>query len=195
MSTIARVLAAMVLAAFVAGPIRAAAAPNATNLVAQATNATISGVVVDDGGSPVAGAKVELHGPATYSTTTDANGAFSIENVVAGFYLLSADKAGFDTASESDFTVFAGEPQKVSIAMHRATFTALRTIATVRSTGRGQFNTTPASVNVVTSQDFLNQGQPQVGRILNQIPGVQNTLPTASANGNVAGAITVPNIR
>src|SRR5271155_1140505 len=116
----------MVLAAFVVGPISVAAAPNASTLVAQATSATISGTVVDDGGAPVAGARVQLHGGTSYEATTDANGNFSIDSVTAGFYVLAVNKPGFDSASESDFTVFAGEPQKVSIALHHATLTALR---------------------------------------------------------------------
>jgi outer membrane receptor protein involved in Fe transport len=191
-----RILAALVIAAFSVGPVSAATAPSAPiNLAQNASNATVQGAVKDDSGAPIAGVTVELRGPQTYRTSSDATGAFSISSVTPGVYVLAASKPGYQSATESDFAVLGGQSQTVQVNLHVETFTSLRTIATVRAYGQATFNTSTASVDVIPAQAFVDQADPQVGRILNQIPGVQNTLPTSSANGAAPGAVTVPNIR
>jgi outer membrane receptor protein involved in Fe transport len=156
---------------------------------------TIAGTIHDNSGAPIANAKVTLTGPATQSTTTDANGAFSFANVTPGVYTLTATKAGYQTANEPSLAVLAGQTQTLAVTMPQLTFQSLRTIATVRAAGRGTFNTTPASVSVVSSQTFVDQAQPQVMQVLNQTPGIVASYPQTSANGAVPGAITFPNIR
>lgn len=196
MRNLTRILAAVIIAAFSVGPVSAATAPSApVNLAQNATNATVQGTVKDDSGAPLAGVGIELRGPQTYRATSDATGGFSVANVSPGIYVLAASKPGYQIATESDFAVLGGQSQSVAVTLHAQTFTSLRTIATVRAYGQASFNTSTASVDVIPAQTFVDQAQPQVGRILNQIPGVQNTLPTSSANGAAPGAITVPNIR
>ena len=196
MRNLTRILAAVIIAAFSVGPVSAATAPSAPVNVAQnASTALVQGTVKDDSGAPLAGVSIDLRGPQTYTTTSDSTGAFSVAEVAPGVYVLAASKPGYQSASEADFALLGGQTQTVAVTLHAQTFTSLRTIATVHAFGQATFNTSSASVNVVNAQIFQDQGQPQVGRILNQIPGVQNTLPTSSANGSVPGAITVPNIR
>ncbi|HTU69427.1 MAG TPA: TonB-dependent receptor [Candidatus Baltobacteraceae bacterium] len=196
MSTLTRILAAIMTAALSVGPVSAATSPSVPVIVAQgASTATVQGTVKDDSGAPLAGAHIDLRGPSTYSANTDATGAFTISNVTPGVYVLAAQKPGYQTATETDFALLGGATQNVLVTLHAETFTSLRTIATVRAYGQATFNTSTASVNVVSGQAFVDEAQPQVNRILNQIPGVQNTLPTSSANGAVPGAVTVPNIR
>jgi len=62
-------------------------------------------------------------------------------------------------------------------------------------TGGGTLNTAAASVNVVTTQTFIDQAQPQVTRVLSQVPGLQISFPSNSANAAAPGSITIPNIR
>jgi outer membrane receptor protein involved in Fe transport len=188
------ILAAVMIAIFAVGPVSAAAAPNVPVTVAQSANATVQGTVSDDTGAPVANANVVMRGAQTYTATTDKTGAFSI-SVAAGIYVLAISKPGYETATATDFAVLGGQTETVQVTVHAQTFTSLRTIASVRANGAATFNTSPASINVINAQAFVDQAQPQVGRILNQIPGVQNTLPTSSANGAAPGAVTVPNIR
>ncbi|HUA08182.1 MAG TPA: carboxypeptidase regulatory-like domain-containing protein [Candidatus Acidoferrales bacterium] len=195
MRKLTSILATFMIVAFAVGPVSAATVPNPPVTVAQNATATVQGIVKDDSGAPIAGAHVELRGPQTYATDSDSTGAYSIGDVAPGVYVLAVSKPGYQSATESDFTTLAGQTQSVQITMHAQTFTSLRTIATVRAFGQSTFNTSTAAVNVVNAQTFVNQAQPQVGFVLNQIPGVQNTLPTSSANGAVPGAITVPNIR
>ncbi|MHB8146115.1 MAG: TonB-dependent receptor domain-containing protein [Vulcanimicrobiaceae bacterium] len=201
MSILARILAASIVAAFTVGPVSAATVSGASPvIVAQAASdaagsASVQGTVKDDQGSPISGAAVTISGPQSYRGTTDAMGRFSISNIAPGLYRVTVAKAGYDTASAADFAVAVGQSQNLNVRMHVATFTSLRTIATVRSLGRGTFNTSTASVNVVTAQAFADQGEPQVTRVLNPMPGMQISFPASSASGAVPGAITVPDIR
>jgi outer membrane receptor protein involved in Fe transport len=161
----------------------------------QASSITISGTVSEASGAPVAGANVSLRGPQSYTATTDPKGAFAFSNVTQGVYTLSVGKPGYNTAVQSDIVALAGQTQTLTVHIDRLTFSSLRTIADVRASGRGSINTSPASVSVVTTQTFVNQAQPQVTRVLNQIPGMQISFPSNSTNGASPGSITVPNIR
>jgi outer membrane receptor protein involved in Fe transport len=162
---------------------------------ADTPSAVLNGTVDDETGAPIAGADVELRGAAHYSTTTDVHGSFSIANIGQGIYALTVTKAGYETAQQSDIALLPGQTQSLSVRMGHVTFSSLRTIASVRSAGRTALNTSPASVDVVTTQTFVDQAQPQVNRVLDQIPGLQNSYPSNSTNGASPGSITVPNIR
>jgi hypothetical protein len=190
-STLTRILATFVFATFTVGPVSAATVFQSANVVAQATG-SVQGTAVTSQGAPIPGANVNLSGPHSYSTTTDATGAFSIPNIVPGIYRLTVTKPGYQTA-QNDIAVVAGAPQVVGVTMPAATFTTLRTIAHVSVNGRGVFNTSTASVNTLTSADFQDQGQFQVDQTLDEIPGLQIASPSSSANGG--GGIRVPSIR
>lgn len=170
-------------------------AQTTTPAAAPTTTGTVQGTIKDNSGAPVADAKVTLSGVATKTTTTDATGAFSFANVAAGLYTLTATKAGHETATEADLTVLAGQTQTLAIVMPTITFQSLRTIASVRAVGRGTFNTTPASISVVSSQTIRDQASPQVFTLLNQTPGIVASLPQSTSNAASPGAITFPNIR
>jgi outer membrane receptor protein involved in Fe transport len=186
-------LAALLIAiGCVAMPAAMAAAP-ASAVVAQVAG-SVSGTVTDTTGAPISGAAVMMTGPTSYSTTTDANGHFAIDTVTQGVYTISVSKAGYYRAVQS-IAVVAGQPQNLTVSMGAITFSSLRTIAHVQANGRGAINTSAASVNVITPQEFVNQAAPQVTRVLNQIPGLQISFPSNSANAAAPGAITVPNLR
>jgi hypothetical protein len=194
-----RILAAVVIAAFAVGPVSAATAPNASPIIvaqgASTTQGTINGTVKDETGAPISGATIVVRGPATYQTTSDAKGNFTLASVSAGVYLITAQKAGYVLGTSSDFPVVAGEAATLTITLQAASFNSLQTIATVHSAARGTFNTSTASVNVVSAQTFKDQAQVQVDRILNQIPGVQANLGSDDANGAAPGANTFIQVR
>lgn len=192
MSTLIRILAALLFATLTVGPVSAATVTHA-DLVAQASG-SVQGTATTSEGAPVPGASVSLVGPQTYTTTTDATGAFTISNIAPGLYRLTVQKPGYQTA-QNDVAVVSGAPVSVAVTMPIATFTSLRTIARVSVRGRGAFNTSTAAVNTLTSQQFEEEGQYSVNHTLDQIPGLQISYPTSSANGASAGSIVVPNIR
>ncbi len=188
-----RLFAPLVLAV-IAGAPALAAATIPSGMLAQAS-ASVTGTVKDTTGAPVVGAAVLLTGPTSYSTTTDAKGDFSFASVTPGIYTISVSKAGYNTAVQNDIALVAGQAQALSVSIAAISFSNLRTIAHVSVNGRGAINQTPASVNVIQSQTFINQAQPQVTRVLSQIPGLQISFPSNSANAAAPGAITIPNIR
>ncbi|HEX5274936.1 MAG TPA: TonB-dependent receptor [Candidatus Rubrimentiphilum sp.] len=196
MSKYIRILCVLALAVVTVGPVSAATVTGSTTLIAQAQSASVSGRITDSQtGGPVVNATVSLKGPSTYTTTTDASGSFQINNVTPGVYSVSITKTGYNTLTQSTLAVLAGTSPNISGQMQPITFTTLRTIASVRSTGRGTFNVTPASINVVTAQTLQQQGQTQVMQVLNQTPGIVANFPSSSANGAAPGSITFPNIR
>lgn len=155
----------------------------------------VTGTVADIDGSPIPGASVNLRSTSAYKAVSDDKGAFHIANVTPGVYTISVLKAGYNTAVQNDVVVLTGQTQTVTVRLERQTFSSLRTIATVRVGRAGSINTSAASVNLVTAQNFVDQGQPQVTRVLSQVPGVQISFPSDSSNAAAPGAITVPNIR
>ncbi|HEY5258521.1 MAG TPA: TonB-dependent receptor [Candidatus Baltobacteraceae bacterium] len=159
------------------------------------TTATVTGTIADESGAPISNATVTLRGPSVQTSTTDARGAFTISGAMPGIYTFSVSKPGFSTAVQNDVALLAGQTTALTVRMQAATFSSLETIATVRANGRGAINTSPASVNVVTTQTFIDQAQPQVTRVLSQIPGLQISFPSTSSNAAAPGAITIPNIR
>jgi outer membrane receptor protein involved in Fe transport len=191
-----RILCVLALAAVTVGPVSAATVTGNTTLIAQAQSATVTGRITDSStGGPVVNATVSLKGPSTYTTTTDASGSFQVNNVTPGIYSIAVSKTGYNSLTQDTFVVLAGATPNVSGQMQPITFTTLRTIASVRSTGRGTFNVTPAAVSVVTAQTIQEQGQAQVMQVLNQTPGILASFPSTSANGAAPGAITFPDIR
>ncbi|MBV9271487.1 MAG: TonB-dependent receptor [Candidatus Eremiobacteraeota bacterium] len=159
------------------------------------TAISVSGSGEETSGAPVAGANVLLRGPQNYTALTDSHGAFAFNNVTQGIYSLSVTKPGYNTALQNDIALLPGQAQTLAVRIDRLTFSSLRTIADVRAAGRNSINTSPASVSIATTQSFINQAQPQVTRVLNQIPGIQISLPSNSSNGASPGSITIPNIR
>lgn len=192
-----RILTGIALMLGLVGPLSTATsfaqAPAAS--AASTTTGTVNGTVRDTSGAPVANATVNLVGVGNLRATTDSRGNFAFANVTAGVYSFTASKPGYNSATESSVTVLSGQTSTLAVIISPISFSSLRTIASVRSVGRGTFNTTPASVNVITSQTFQDQAQPQVMKVLNETPGVVASFPQTSANGAAPGAITFPNIR
>ncbi|MDQ2662876.1 MAG: TonB-dependent receptor [Candidatus Eremiobacteraeota bacterium] len=197
MSRFLRVLCVFALVFSTVGPVSAATigSPSLLAQNAPAATGTVSGNVRDGSGAPIANAIVTLQGPAKLSSQTDANGGFAFNNVPPGVYGFLSRKTGYNTATESSIVVLSGQSQTLTVVMNAATLSSLRTIATVRSSGRGTFNTSPASVSVITSQTIADQGQVQIMKVLNETPGIVASLPQSSANAASPGAITFPNIR
>jgi hypothetical protein len=163
---------------------------------APATTSQVSGLVADTAGTPVAGANITLTGPKTYTATSDGQGRYTITGVVPGIYVANVSRAGFQTGTEQDVAVTAGVPITLNVQLAAPTLSTLRVIGSTRTTfSRSTFNTSPASVTVINTQAFIDQGQPQVKAILNQTPGVVADLPATSGNAAAAGAITFPSVR
>ena len=97
------------------------------------TTGTVSGIVVNSSGAPLAGARVTATSPSqTVTVTTDASGRFTLLSLAPDTYSISAEKQGFETAATTGVSVFADQVQTLRVVLAPS----LKTIArvTARST-------------------------------------------------------------
>ncbi|HEY9179996.1 MAG TPA: carboxypeptidase regulatory-like domain-containing protein [Candidatus Baltobacteraceae bacterium] len=92
----------------------------------------ITGTIKDASGKPVADVRVTAASASqTASGTSDAQGFYSILNLIPDTYTVSFQKSGFTAASVAGVVVVQDQTQTVNQQMQ----TALKTIASVRATG------------------------------------------------------------
>lgn len=76
----------------------------------QCTSTTLSGKVTNlNTGGAISGATVSITGPATASTTTDANGNYSFTGLQPGTYSVTGTHSGYKARTYSNVTVTAGQ--------------------------------------------------------------------------------------
>lgn len=170
-------LIAVVLSALM-GLAPAAAAP-------AANTSSIAGTVQTTDGAPIADAHVAIQGQVQMQAVSDSKGAFQFANVPTGLYTLIVTKAGFETYRNEDVAAFTGNTATVTVTLAALSFSSLRTIANVSTNqpGIAPINKSTASINSISGQVFVNQGQVQVTKVLNETPGII-TSPYISTNGN-----------
>jgi outer membrane receptor protein involved in Fe transport len=163
------VLMGSVSPAFAAGPIVAGA-----SAVAQAStgSATFTGSVKDGSGANVVGAHVTVSGPASASTTTDANGSFTV-SVPPGIYTIRLERGGYNSASLENITAVAGSNTPVNVTMAQAQLSSIRTIGQVTTTTRSsQISTSPASQTYIPAQAFSDLPNPSINTVIEHSPDV-----------------------
>jgi len=139
-----------------------------------ASAAVISGTVRSGGGTPVAGATIEISGPSNSQTTSDANGRFSV-TVTPGIYSVTVRRSGFNSATLADLAITAGPPVPLAVSLAPVDLSSLRTIGSVQSTSRSggsAINTTAATSDFISSEAFANQAAPQINDVLQRLPDV-----------------------
>lgn len=99
-----------------------AAAPPAVHVVRARTavvRAGVSGIVIDEHDSPLAGALVSVLGATTAMTLTDATGRFSLQELPPGEYSLRAHLAGFAASPRASVLLGAAAPPPLRLRLHR----------------------------------------------------------------------------
>ncbi len=79
----------------------------------------IAGIVTDTAGNPLAGAAVTAE-PGGYSTLTDINGNYNLDNIIMGAYSVSVSKAGFAIETQPDVVVNENETTLVNFMLAEA---------------------------------------------------------------------------
>ena len=153
---------------------------------------TISGIVRDAGGKPLAGATVSLRPARAAEVRTDAQGAFSIADVPAGTYEIAVLKGGFVPFTYAGVVVPLSAP--LAFTLSAATLDTMRQIASVHTSAGSAFNTSSTAIQTLSQQTFVDQGQINIGHVIDEIPGVVSNRPD-SGNGGAPGSITSPNLR
>ncbi|HKQ91609.1 MAG TPA: TonB-dependent receptor [Blastocatellia bacterium] len=86
----------------------------------QATRASLSGLVNDQSGAAVSGAKVTAKHIATneeFQTSTGSNGTFDFASLPLGKYSVTIEATGFKRVEAQDVTLEVGVPAKLNLAM------------------------------------------------------------------------------
>lgn len=163
----------------------------ATTVPAFAQQTGASGIVVDDAGRAIAGARIVFL-PTGARTSSDAQGHFTIA-VGPGTYSAVATHPGYEQVTLANIVVAAGSVTNVRIDLPPVVLSSLTTIARVETTSPGQFNAGSFPVSVLGAQQFINAGSITTEQILNETPGVVAARPNANASTN--GSTVSPNLR
>lgn len=121
--------------------------------MAQSVNSTVSGTVKDQAGAVVTGAKVTLIDLSTrreVTSTTNEQGFYTIQDVRAGNYKLTAERDGFKKAEVSNVTVNVATPATVNFDLQTGQIAEVITTSaseaqTVVNTENGELSTTVQS--------------------------------------------------
>jgi Carboxypeptidase regulatory-like domain/TonB dependent receptor/TonB-dependent Receptor Plug Domain len=193
-------LAGFLVAAVVTSTSLTALAQTAPQPAMQENTGRLTGTINDQTANPASGVEVTVRGPATRTVVTDASGTFTIDGLPPGIYTVNVTKAGF-TPTRGDATVVAGSITTATLQLTAASLSSIQTIGRVStSSARNALNTSTASVASISGNDFVDQGQLNVTRALNELPGVQIGLTTdfystGLYNGASPVATGVPMIR
>ncbi len=160
------------------------------------TTGVISGKVLDDKGSPIAGARVTAASPSqTASATTDTTGFFSILNLSPDTYTLTATKDGFDTVTAAGFTVQADQSTRADLTL-KASAKVLGHVTT--SANASVVNRTVTGDLYAVSAQAINAYQGSAGGaetlysqngVVGSLPGVLRDVGTGggyAGNGSIS---------
>ena len=134
----------------------------------QNETASIMGKVHDANGIALPGITVQLNGT-TIGTATDANGKYTIENLKAGNYTLSAKGIGYD-ASIAPVTLSLGEARLINITLQE-NVTELEAVTIIGKSEATKVREQAYAVEVIESKGFQNLST-NANDILGRVSGV-----------------------
>jgi outer membrane receptor protein involved in Fe transport len=109
-------------------------------------------VLAADGRIPVVGATI-LVGGTTLQTTSDREGEFSLEGMLAGSYAVSAVAPGFAETTIAGVEIVAGQAGRLEIVLERAVFD-MPSILVTANRGATRPGEAPVSVAVMTGEEI-----------------------------------------
>ena len=149
--------------------------------LAQSTDATLSGVVVDPSGKVIPHAFVEILNEATgrhFSSETNEVGIYTVSILPPGQYRLQVSKTGFKTIIKPDILLNVESALALNFTLPLG---AASETVTVDAATSG-INTTDAAVSAVVDQQFV-ENMPLNGRsiqdLISMTPGVVTQSPQA----------------
>lgn len=155
---IARALAALACALFLAQPVFA-------------QTGSVSGTVVDESNAVVPGAVVQLSGPQTRFATTGPGGDYSFRNLPPGSYQVTVTLSGFTPATVAELSIGASSEATVPpIALKIATLGETVVVSAAKVESR--LIDAPVSMSVVSSDVLASTPAQNYGDLLRSIPGV-----------------------
>lgn len=158
-----------------------------TVAVAQSTNATISGVVVDPSGKVVPDAAIEILNEATglhYSGRTNDSGIYTVTILPPGQYRMQVSKIGFKTLIKPGIVLNVQSAVAVNFTLPLGATSESITV----EAGASTINTVDGSVSTVIDRNFV-ENMPLNGRsfqdLLTLSPGVSQVANSAGVGHGV----------
>lgn len=144
----------------------------------------ISGVVVNQSGTPIAGARiVAVSSRSSFSGVSGADGRFVIAPLPDGIYTLSATARGFARLSGQVVSVVAGRRSDVTIALSTASTSGLTSLGRVTVNGSRALSTASAPTTDLDPQDLAGRGVEQLSDVLGEQIAVTLTHQLGGAPG------------
>jgi hypothetical protein len=164
-----------------------------TFTLAQSTDATISGEVVDTSGKIITDADIEILNEATrmhYSGKTNGAGIYTVSILPPGQYLVQVSKAGFKTLIKPGITLNV----QSALALNFTLPVGATSESVSVEAGTSTINTTDASVSTVIDRKFV-ENTPLNGRsfqdLISMTPGVTTQSPQAGSANQDEGDFSV----
>jgi len=151
---------------------------------AQSANGTISGLVLDPSGAPIAGAEILIANDATglqYSGRTSAEGMYVVPNLPPGTYRVQVSRVGFKTLIKPDILLNVQDALAINFTLPIG---AASEVVTVIG-GAPLINTENAAVSTVIDRNFV-ENLPLNGRSFNTLLQLTPGVVLSSSRGNVA---------
>jgi len=164
-----------------------------TLVIAQSTNATLSGVVVDPAGKVITDADIEILNEATgvqYSGKTNDAGIYTVSILPPGQYRVQVSKIGFKTLIKPGIVLNVQSAVALNFTLPVGAASESVTVAA----GSSFINTENASVSTVIDSKFV-ENIPLNGRsfqdLISMTPGVVTQSPQASSSIGYNGDFSV----
>jgi len=165
----------------------------ATLALAQSTDATISGVVVDPAGRVIPGAAIEIVNDATsvhYSSATNGAGIYEVPILPPGQYRVQVSKAGFKTMIKPGVVLNVQSAVALNFTLPIGATSESVTV----EAGGSTINTTDGSVSTVIDSKFV-ENLPLNGRSFQDLilltPGIVTNSPQSTSNLGFQGEFSV----
>jgi iron complex outermembrane receptor protein len=150
----------------------------------------VTGKVVANTGKPVEGAQVTIV-ELKRRTSTDAGGAFHIENVPPGRYVITVSSPRYGSAALQAL-VEEGKPAELAITLDVAVHTEEVVVSGARPSTSSEAD---LAVTVLDNLDLQRMMQPTLGETLAQTPGVSSTSYSPGASRPVIRGLGGDRIR
>ncbi|HVF41005.1 MAG TPA: TonB-dependent receptor, partial [Gemmatimonadaceae bacterium] len=150
-----------------------AAAFMAFALPAAAQNGTITGRITDQGGQPIAGARVQAVTGIRIAATAlaDESGNYRLSNLAPGTYDVVATRIGHRPTRSLNVSVGSGATATADITLTEAP-SQLQEVITTASRAPEKVIDAPASVSVVTSEQIVERPSINVADHVAALPGI-----------------------
>jgi hypothetical protein len=164
-----------------------------TLVMAQSTNATISGIVLDPSGRGIPVADIEIVNDATgirYPGSTNSEGIYAIPNLPPGPYRIQISKIGFKTIIKPDIILNTQDALAINFTLPVG---AASETVTVEG-GAPLLQTESAAVSTVIDRQFV-ENLPLNGRSFNTLlqltPGAVIARQTQGGSGSAPGQFSI----